>query len=159
MYTSGGAVEFMPNPYNIVKLGTGLCHRQQNATASPSLRRNSSGMQLQAMQNCLGTTSHRSYNQRNWSQLDYALKNQLTLPTRQPNIDKRFRGGTMKLVATIASLLVWLGTSFAQSPTPIQHVVIIFQEDRTPDNLFQGLPNADIAKTGVNSHGQKITLG
>src|SRR5580658_9314313 len=46
MYTSGGAVEFMPNPYNIVKLGTGLCHRQQNATASPSLRRNSSGMQL-----------------------------------------------------------------------------------------------------------------
>jgi phospholipase C len=31
--------------------------------------------------------------------------------------------------------------------TPIQHVVIIFQENRTPDNLFQGLPGADIAKT------------
>jgi phospholipase C len=65
----------------------------------------------------------------------------------------------MKLLATVTSLLVWLGTSTAQSPTPIQHVVIIFQEDRTPDNLFQGLPNADIAKTGINSHGQKITLG
>ena len=65
----------------------------------------------------------------------------------------------MKLCATVASLLVWLGTSTAQPPTPIQHVVIIFQEDRTPDNLFHGLPNADIANTGVNSRGQKITLG
>jgi phospholipase C len=26
---------------------------------------------------------------------------------------------------------------------PIQHVVIIFQENRTPDNLFRGLPGAD----------------
>lgn len=40
----------------------------------------------------------------------------------------------------------------------IQHVVVIFQENRTPDNLFHGLPNADIAKTGVNSLGQTITL-
>src|SRR5277367_1432892 len=30
--------------------------------------------------------------------------------------------------------------SFAK---PIQHVVIIFQENRTPDNLFRGLPGAD----------------
>jgi phospholipase C len=65
----------------------------------------------------------------------------------------------MKLLATIVSLLVWVGTSTAQPPSPIQHVVIIFQEDRTPDNLFHGLPNADIANTGLNSHGQKITLG
>ena len=40
----------------------------------------------------------------------------------------------------------------------IQHVVVIFQENRTPDNLFHGLPNADIASTGVNSLGQTITL-
>lgn len=40
----------------------------------------------------------------------------------------------------------------------IQHVVVIFQENRTPDNLFHGLPNADIANTGVNSLGQTITL-
>ena len=39
-----------------------------------------------------------------------------------------------------------------------QHVVIIFQENRTPDNLFHGLPNADIAVSGVNSHGQTIPL-
>jgi phospholipase C len=57
----------------------------------------------------------------------------------------------------------------------IQHVVIIFQENRTPDNLFQGLcippygsssacsttPSAsqfDIASSGVNSLGQTIAL-
>jgi phospholipase C len=40
----------------------------------------------------------------------------------------------------------------------IQHVVIIFQENRTPDNLFHGLPGADIASTGVNSAGRIVTL-
>ncbi|PYV55075.1 MAG: hypothetical protein DMG98_16530 [Acidobacteria bacterium] len=40
----------------------------------------------------------------------------------------------------------------------IQHVVIIFQENRTPDNLFHGLPNADIANAGRNSQGQMIPL-
>jgi phospholipase C len=39
-----------------------------------------------------------------------------------------------------------------------QHVVIIFQENRTPDNLFHGLPGADIATTGLDSSGQTITL-
>jgi phospholipase C len=43
-------------------------------------------------------------------------------------------------------------------PTPIQHVVIIFQENRTPDNLFQGLPDADIAKTAVDSKGDVVAL-
>jgi phospholipase C len=37
-------------------------------------------------------------------------------------------------------------------------VVVIFQENRTPDNLFHGLRNADIANSGVNSLGQTITL-
>jgi len=40
----------------------------------------------------------------------------------------------------------------------IQHVVVIFQENRTPDNLFHGLPNADIANSGVNSRGETIRL-
>jgi phospholipase C len=40
----------------------------------------------------------------------------------------------------------------------IKHVVVIVQENRTPDNLFHGLPGADIANTGVNSSGQTITL-
>ena len=52
------------------------------------------------------------------------------------------------------------------SPTPaskIQHVVIIFQENRTPDNLFQDpvliKRGADIQNYGINSQGQEITLG
>ncbi|MGA8537857.1 MAG: hypothetical protein WB566_00070, partial [Terriglobales bacterium] len=48
-------------------------------------------------------------------------------------------------------------------PTPmIQHVVVIFQENRTPDNLFQDskliAAGADIAISGVNSKGQTIPL-
>lgn len=42
--------------------------------------------------------------------------------------------------------------------SPIQHVVIIFQENRSTDNLFQGLPGADIAKWGYNTKHQKVTL-
>ena len=40
----------------------------------------------------------------------------------------------------------------------IQHVVIIFQENRSTDNLFHGLANADIADSGVNSKGDTIPL-
>jgi phospholipase C len=35
---------------------------------------------------------------------------------------------------------------------------VIFQENRTPDNLFHGLPNADIADSGINSSGETIPL-
>jgi phospholipase C len=44
----------------------------------------------------------------------------------------------------------------------IQHVVIVFQENRTPDNLFQDpvliAAGADIASSGLNSSGQTIQL-
>jgi phospholipase C len=47
-------------------------------------------------------------------------------------------------------------------PGKIEHVVVVFQENRTPDNLFhdQNLINAgaDIASSGINSSGQTITL-
>lgn len=46
--------------------------------------------------------------------------------------------------------------------TPIQHIVIIFQENRTPDNLFQDpvliSRGADIASSGANSLGQTVPL-
>ena len=46
--------------------------------------------------------------------------------------------------------------------TPIQHVVIIFQENRTPDNLFQDpvlmARGADIQNYGYDSSGDKIQL-
>jgi len=49
------------------------------------------------------------------------------------------------------------------SPTPvgaatIKHVVIIFQENRTPDNIFNGYPGMDTVTSGTNSHGQAIPL-
>jgi phospholipase C len=56
------------------------------------------------------------------------------------------------------------GSTPGSTPPPspssgkIQHIVVIFQENRTPDNLFHGLPNADIANSGLNSDGQTIPL-
>jgi phospholipase C len=53
----------------------------------------------------------------------------------------------------------------SQPPPPpgkIQHVVVIFQENRTPDNLFQDpvliSRGADIAQSGKDSHGNTIQL-
>jgi phospholipase C len=40
----------------------------------------------------------------------------------------------------------------------IKHVLIIFQENRTPDNLFNGLPGADTVRSGLDSAGQQVTL-
>jgi phospholipase C len=73
----------------------------------------------------------------------------------------------MKFVAAILTLLVSLGTTVAHAQAPrdhhgIQNVVIIFQENRTPDNLFGSnpyfSPGVDIATVGVNSQGQRIPL-
>jgi phospholipase C len=79
---------------------------------------------------------------------------------------------SMLLLCTISLLAVLGGcgggTSSSSSPPPpsastkIQHVVVIFQENRSPDNLFQDpvlISNgADIRNFGINSQGQKITL-
>jgi phospholipase C len=54
------------------------------------------------------------------------------------------------------------GTRVESAPPPssekIQHIVLIVQENRTPDNLFHAFPNADIAESGVDSTGQTIPL-
>jgi len=75
---------------------------------------------------------------------------------------------TSVLLAVIAAVLLSLngcaGTSHAnfQQGKHIQHVVVIFQENRSTDNLFhdQTLINrgADIAQSGMDSHGNTITL-
>jgi phospholipase C len=76
------------------------------------------------------------------------------------------------LVSVLAALLLGLngcggGSTTSQTGPPpppkvIQHVVIIFQENRTPDNLFQDpvlIKNgADIQNYGINSKGVKETL-
>lgn len=77
------------------------------------------------------------------------------------------------LLISAAGVLVSLdgcggGSSAGVNPPPnpngkIKHVVIIFQENRTPDNLFHDpaliANGADIASSGMNSHGVLITLG
>src|SRR5215472_5211551 len=75
---------------------------------------------------------------------------------------------TAALAASSALLLCGCGSGGAgpvPGPTPtrsagskITHVVVIFQENRTPDNLFHGLPGADIASSGMNSKGQVVAL-
>jgi len=42
--------------------------------------------------------------------------------------------------------------------TPIKHVVIIVQENRTVDNLFAGFPNADTSWYGRMSNGKRVQL-
>src|SRR5215469_15097944 len=58
--------------------------------------------------------------------------------------------------------------SFSSGPLPspsvnpalkIQHVVIIVQENRSFDNLFNGFPGASTAQTGKLSDGQTVELG
>ena len=41
---------------------------------------------------------------------------------------------------------------------PISHVVVIVQENRSFDDLFQGYPGANTASSGVNSQGQTVQL-
>jgi phospholipase C len=67
-----------------------------------------------------------------------------------------------------AALLISLGSCGAKTPgsspsQKIRHVVIIFQENRSTDNLFGGdqklvSAGADLAASGLNSQGQTIPL-
>jgi phospholipase C len=41
---------------------------------------------------------------------------------------------------------------------PIQHVVVIVQENRSFDNLFNGFPGANTQSYGMNSSGQQVPL-
>jgi len=74
---------------------------------------------------------------------------------------------SLLLLATSALLLSLSGCSGSKTTTTIppgqlKHIVIIFQENRTPDNLFQDpkliANGADIASSGVNSSQSKIPL-
>jgi phospholipase C len=66
-----------------------------------------------------------------------------------------------RAVLAAAVVISLAGRAAADIPV-VQHVVIVFQENRTPDNLFHGLralmPTADIADSGVNSKGKTIQL-
>ena len=76
------------------------------------------------------------------------------------------------LVLIGALLLIMNGCGFSAAGSPatsapgsaskIQHVVIVFQENRTPDNLFHDpvlmARGADIASSGIDSTGARIPL-
>jgi phospholipase C len=80
----------------------------------------------------------------------------------------RTSGAFLALAVTVAvsggcgggSAATTSSTNKQAAPPPglIKHVVVIVQENRTPDNLFHGLPNADIANSGLNSRGETVTL-
>jgi phospholipase C len=78
----------------------------------------------------------------------------------------------LSLFGGTSALLVALNSCGGSSPSgigtgggssgKIEHVVVIFQENRTPDNLFQDSVlisrGADMAQSGLNSKGQTISL-
>jgi phospholipase C len=70
----------------------------------------------------------------------------------------RFFAGALILAQTCLVLTPDAGAEIKK----INHIVVIVQENRTPDNLFHGLrhylPSADIADTGLDSFGRTITL-
>jgi phospholipase C len=62
----------------------------------------------------------------------------------------------------LAILVAGCGSSSSSSTPPgpstkIRHVVVIMQENRTPDNLFNGFPGADTVTSGM-SYGKSVTL-
>jgi phospholipase C len=81
---------------------------------------------------------------------------------------------TLRVLLPLAATLIATAAYAQYGSTPIKHVIVIFQENRTPDNLFQGLCTAnggvpgcnpsgtagtyDIASTYVNSNGQPAPL-
>src|SRR5579864_8568676 len=51
-----------------------------------------------------------------------------------------------------------LSSARKHKTTPITHVVVIIQENRSFDNLFQGFPGANTQNFGLNHLGQQVPL-
>jgi phospholipase C len=80
----------------------------------------------------------------------------------------------LRILSLLTAVLVAISASAQYGSTPIKHVIVIFQENRTPDNLFQGLCTAnggvpgctpsgtggtyDIVSTYVNTQNQTVPL-
>jgi phospholipase C len=52
----------------------------------------------------------------------------------------------------------WVGAKATNFGTPLRHIVIIDQENRTVDNLFNGFPGANTVTSGTNSLGSTVNL-
>src|SRR5580700_9659239 len=79
------------------------------------------------------------------------------MATRKPPVI--FAAVAVVLAATLcAALARRLWKSTAPPPEgPIQHVVVIMQENRSFDHLFNGFPGADTVQSGMN-HGVRVPL-
>jgi phospholipase C len=67
-------------------------------------------------------------------------------------------GGTFAPAGESLTQLARLESQRPAASGKIQHVVIIFQENRSFDNLFYGFPGADTKKYGYTSDGTKVAL-
>src|SRR5579863_3811614 len=70
-----------------------------------------------------------------------------------PSEGELFMKSSPKVLLLFAAALVATAAQAQYGSTPIKHVVVIFQENRTPDNLFQGLCTANGAVPGCNATG------
>lgn len=76
--------------------------------------------------------------------------------------------GTLRTSTLLTAVLAAVVVQAQYVTPPIKHVVVIFQENRTPDNLFQGLclvgtcgtgaGQFDISSTYLNSQNQTVAL-
>jgi len=81
---------------------------------------------------------------------------------------------TLRVLPLLFAALAETAAHAQYGPNPFKHVIVIFQENRTPDNLFQGLCTAnggvpgctatgtagtyEIVSNYVNSQGQTVPL-
>jgi phospholipase C len=79
---------------------------------------------------------------------------------------EKFFGAAVAVLMTVSVMTLVLAPGASElawsQQIPIQHIVVIFQENRSPDNLFHDpkliAAGADIASSGLNSKGKFIEL-
>lgn len=64
---------------------------------------------------------------------------------------------TLKILPILVAGLFATSAQAQYGPTPIKHVIVIFQENRSPDNLFQGLCTANGGVPGCSPSGNRGT--
>ena len=79
-----------------------------------------------------------------------------TVPAGQTSANQAVTAGTVTASTSVTVTATYNGSSksvvipFALPGMPIQHVVVIMQENRSFDNMFNGFPGADTVQTGMN---------
>ena len=62
------------------------------------------------------------------------------------------------ICVAVSALFELTQAKAAQTLTPIKHVIVLVQENRTFDNLFNGFPGADTQPYGYTHTGQRVAL-